>query len=254
MVILHNLIKLKKLGASGIKQSLEDEGATFDDIRYMKRLSKKVNLPLNVKIGGCEAKNDIYFCQEIRVDGIVAPMVESQYALKKFLQVASKNKNKDCSLFVNFETINAFRNVNKITKLKNFNLLKGVVIGRSDFVGSLNKEKSHVDSQDTFNHVSRLLKKIKRKNILTKMGGSLTTNSIKFIKKLYKKKLIDRIETRNIEFFVNKNFLENMDLIIREIFLFELNWIKYKSKKTKNKRLKKDLILRMKEMNKRLKA
>ena len=86
------------------------------------------------------------------------------------------------------------------------------------------------------------------------MGGSLTTNSIKFIKKLYKKKLIDRIETRNIEFFVNKNFLENMDLIIREIFLFELNWIKYKSKKTKNKRLKKDLILRMKEMNKRLKA
>ena len=45
-----------------------------------------------------------------------------------------------------------------------------------------------------------------------------------------------------------------MDLIIREIFLFELNWIKYKSKKTKNKRLKKDLILRMKEMNKRLKA
>ena len=163
MVILHNLIKLKKLGASGIKQSLEDEGATFDDIRYMKRLSKKVNLPLNVKIGGCEAKNDIYFCQEIRVDGIVAPMVESQYALKKFLQVASKNKNKDCSLFVNFETINAFRNVNKITKLKNFNLLKGVVIGRSDFVGSLNKEKSHVDSQDTFNHVSRLLKKIKEK-------------------------------------------------------------------------------------------
>ena len=41
MVILQNLIKLKKLGASGIKQSLEDEGATFDDIRYMKRLSKK---------------------------------------------------------------------------------------------------------------------------------------------------------------------------------------------------------------------
>ena len=36
--------------------------------------------------------------------------------------------------------------MNKITKLKNFNLLKGVVIGRSDFVGSLNKEKSHVDS------------------------------------------------------------------------------------------------------------
>ena len=51
MGILQNLIKLKKLGASGIKQSLEDEGATFDDIRYMKRLSKKVNLGLDLQGG-----------------------------------------------------------------------------------------------------------------------------------------------------------------------------------------------------------
>ena len=72
------------------------------------------------------------------------------------------------------------------------------------------------------------------------MGGSLTTNSIKFIKKLYKKKLIDRIETRNIEFFVNKNFLENMDLIIREIFLFELNGLNINQKKLKIKDSKKN--------------
>jgi len=253
MDILKNLIKLKKLGASGVKQSLEDEGATFEDVKLMRRLSKKVGLPLNVKIGGCEAKNDIYFCQSIKVDSIVAPMVESGYALRKFLQVASKNKDKNCSLFVNFETINAFKNVDKIIKLNDFKQLKGVVVGRSDFVGSLNKSKSYVDSKTTFNHVFRLLKKLKKKNLITKMGGSLTANSKTFIEMLYKKKLLDIIETRNIEFFVNKKNINNLKLIIYEIFLFELNLIRYKSQRNNNLSRKKDLNARIKEMNKRLK-
>ena len=60
-----------------IKQSLEDEGASFQDISLMRKISKKLKLKLNVKIGGCEAKNDIFFCISISTDGIVAPMVES---------------------------------------------------------------------------------------------------------------------------------------------------------------------------------
>ena len=53
---------LKNLGVSGVKQSLEDEGASFDDIKIMRKITKKLKLKLNVKIGGCEAKNDIFFC------------------------------------------------------------------------------------------------------------------------------------------------------------------------------------------------
>ena len=30
-------------------------------------------------------KNDIYFCKKIAVDGMVAPMVESDYALRKLI-------------------------------------------------------------------------------------------------------------------------------------------------------------------------
>ena len=87
------LSKLKKNGATSIKQSLEDEGSSFDDLMKMRTFTKKNNLNLNVKIGGCEAKNDIFFCQHLKVDSIVAPMVESDYALTKFISCIGKKIN-----------------------------------------------------------------------------------------------------------------------------------------------------------------
>ena len=58
----------------------------------MRMITNKANLNLNVKIGGCEAKNDIFFCKKIKTNSMVAPMIESEYALKKFIQCAGKNK------------------------------------------------------------------------------------------------------------------------------------------------------------------
>ena len=58
----------------------------------MRKVTKKTKIKLNVKIGGCEAKNDIFFCKKISTDSIVAPMIESEYALKKIIQCAGKNK------------------------------------------------------------------------------------------------------------------------------------------------------------------
>ena len=92
---------LKKLNVVAVKQSLEDEGASFDDLKIMRSITKKVGLKLNVKIGGCEAKNDIYFCEKLNVNALVAPMVESDYALRKFIQVVNKKGTQD--LYVNLE-------------------------------------------------------------------------------------------------------------------------------------------------------
>ena len=93
--IISTIRELKKIGAVAIKQSFEDEGANYDEVKLMNEIVKKVNLDHNIKIAGCEAKNDINFCSDLRVDGIVAPMVESNYALTKFMQsiVLLKMKN-----------------------------------------------------------------------------------------------------------------------------------------------------------------
>ena len=90
--IINYLKKLKKQNIVAVKQSLEDEGASFEELTLMRQITKKASLKHNVKVGGCEAKTDIYFCEKLGVDGIVAPMVESNYALRKFMQIISKNK------------------------------------------------------------------------------------------------------------------------------------------------------------------
>ena len=98
------LTKLKKLGVSGIKISFEDEGALLNELITMRSLTRQANLELSVKIGGCEAKRDIIDCINLDCETIVAPMIESKFALDKFLKSLSfYNYNKKKGF--NLETI-----------------------------------------------------------------------------------------------------------------------------------------------------
>lgn len=250
-VLQKKLNFLKKIGAVAVKQSLEDEGANFSDLVLMRKLTKKANLNLNVKIGGCEAINDIIFCVSLKVDGIVSPMVESEYGLKKFIQSIPKNYKK--KLYVNLESKNSFNNFDKIIKSKYFSKLSGVVIGRSDLVGSFNLNKDKVDSPYFYNLLKRNIKKIKNSKII-KVGGSVTPKSKKFMDSLFKSKLINSTETRNIEFKINKYSLTNFNLILKKIFEFEIEWLKYKNRKDNRifgVKLNYDFSKRIKELEKR---
>ncbi len=228
------LRELKLFGVVGIKQSLEDEGSSFSEIRLLRKLTKKLNLKFNVKIGGCEAKNDIYFCKSIKTDSIVAPMVESEYAIEKFMLCA--NIDKKNKLLINLETINALNNLDKMLNSVFFKYLDGVVIGRSDIVGSLGLSKDDVNSKKIFDKVKSTLLKIKkksRKKMIFKMGGSITTKAKSFIKRLYDLKLLDYIETRNIEIKLSEKNLNNLNILITKSFEFETLWLEYKIKQNK---------------------
>ena len=245
--------KLKKMGVIAVKQSLEDEGASYDDLLIMRQLTNQVGLKLDIKIGGCEAKNDINFCEKINVNGMVAPMVETDYALRKFIQVVRKNKKQ--SLYINLESIQAFKNINKILKTEDFKKLKGVVIGRSDLVGSIGLGKESVDSKKTYKLIYPYLKKIKKTKKIVKMGGSVTVKSKSFVNKLFKRGLIHIIETRNIQLKLSNKVILNFENIMNEIFNFEIQWLNYaylRSRKTKFK-LKNDYLQRINILKKRLK-
>ena len=249
--LLKKLIDLKKIGTVAVKQSLEDEGANFNDLIAMRKITKKANLKLNVKIGGCEAINDIMFCSALKVDGIVSPMVESEYGLKKFIQSIPQNyKNK---LFVNLESKNSIKNFDSIVKSNYFKKLSGVVIGRSDLVGSYGFTKEKVDSAFFFNILNKNLKKLK-KNILIKVGGSVTPKSKEFLSNLYKNNILDSAETRNIEFKMNEKNLSNFNYILKKVFEFEIEWLKYKKNNNKEIfgiKLNYNFSKRIKELKKR---
>ena len=90
--LLKELKELKsKYNVVGIKSSFEDEGVQFNELIRLKQLCNLSNIVLNIKIGGCEAISDINNSLLIDSDGIVAPMVESPFALEKFITSVNNN-------------------------------------------------------------------------------------------------------------------------------------------------------------------
>ena len=125
---IHNVV--------GIKQSFEDEGAILSDVITMRRITELSNLKMYVKIGGCEAITDINNCVSNSIDAIIAPMVETEYAFKKFV-TAIKNIKKTDFYFL-CETKTAYENIDAILSSEEAKSLTGIILGRSDFTKSLN--------------------------------------------------------------------------------------------------------------------
>jgi len=219
------LLILKEMGCSGIKVSFEDEGALYTEIITMRNLTANVGLDLTVKIGGCEAKRDIIDCIDLHCDTIVAPMIESGFALNKFLKsLESCNYSKKKGF--NLETIQGYNNLKELSK--SFDSLEYITLGRHDFVKSLSKDSEHVDSEELYEIAEKLFTFVKNnhKNVKCYMGGNLSKNSINFIQKLIEKKLLDAFESRYIIFNIhNIRDINDLDKHIELAQMFEYEWL-----------------------------
>ena len=228
---MNNLISmlnsLKGIGVVGIKQSFEDEGVIYEDLIKMRRLTDICRLPLFVKIGGCEAKSDINNCVSLGVDCVIGPMIESPFAMSKF--VGMTNPNIDM-MFV-CETINAANNLESILSDNNIEPLSGMVFGRSDFTKSMNRDKSEVDCSEVCAKVEQALKIAKRHELMTTLGGNLSTRSSDFISQMFERGLLDRVETRNVVIELNKDNVKSLSETIQKVLDFELSWLENKNEK-----------------------
>lgn len=216
-------------GLVGIKQSFEDEGALLEDIKTIRKLTKLNNLKLSVKIGGCEAKSDIHECRYMEVDGIVAPMVETEFALQKFIESVSHISG--IKFYVNIESKTAYENIDKILDSPSAKMLSGIVVGRSDFVKSYGYDKSYVNSDFIFEKTYEIMKKAKSYGLETLMGGNLSPKSVSFISKLKDENLLDYVETRNV--IIKVGDISKLEESITSAIEFETIWLDYKSQKYK---------------------
>ena len=223
-ILVQTLRDLKSLGCSGIKISFEDEGALHNEVISMRKLTAEVGLELSVKIGGCEAKRDIVDCMDLDCDTIVAPMIESEFALKKFLKSLHAYKC-DKKKGFNLETIQAYANLDILSN--SFDKVDFVTVGRVDFVGSLGKDRNFVDTDEMYSIVRDVFISARSKNTMCYVGGAVSINSKDFISKLISENLLDKFETRYIIYDVHQVDMNNFEKLLYLGNVFEVEWLKY---------------------------
>ena len=232
--LLNTLQSLKSdYNVVGIKSSFEDEGVKFEELIKLRQLCLSTGIFLNMKIGGCEAISDINNCLVLNVDGMVAPMVESPFALEKFITSLDDNLTpqlrQKIKCYVNIESKTAYDNITDIISSDYCMYLNGIVLGRSDLCKSFWLTKSNVNEDEIFNIVKDVFEQAKEYKLNTIMGGSISVDSVDFVKKLYKQNLLDKIETRNVVFELDDNNINNLSDAIKNAITFESLWLRSKS-------------------------
>ncbi len=210
----------------GVKTEFEAEGASVEEIQYLKQFISGLNLNLIIKIGGCEAINDLINAKKLGAKSVIAPMIESSFALKKFVRainnVYSLDEKNNTDFYINIESITGFKNIDEIINLEDFKELSGIVFGRSDMVESLNYPKDYVDSDEIFEYANSITSKLIDKKFI--VGGNITKKSLKFLIKL---KNLSMFETRKIVFGAGTQ-IDKMEEGIIKALKFELLWLKNK--------------------------
>ncbi len=196
-LLKEKLIELKqKYGASGLKIEFETECISLDDLFAARNLAREAEIDFVIKIGGCGAVRDIFEAKEAGAGVIVAPMIESVYALKKFVNTVREvycNSVQIPCLYINIETENGVLQFPKIVSAEEFKEITGVVIGRNDMAKSY--EIDDVESDFIRKTVYSIAKMAYECGKIVIAGGKITPES-----ELSFSQSFVRCETRKIVF------------------------------------------------------
>lgn len=219
----------REFGVVSVKAEFEAEGTRLEELLRLVDIARAAQLPLTVKIGGCEAIRDLLESKQIGVRYVVAPMVETAYAASKYVSakeiVYTKDEQEDTDFLFNMETITGFNNRESMFEEINQSPgVDGVVFGRVDFVGSLGWSRDKINSQSTTNYVMEIAKLCKSYDKQLVVGGGVSIESIGALRQIQDIKL-DRFETRKVVFNSYEAMKSDIEFGLLNAVHFELLWL-----------------------------
>lgn len=218
-----------EFGVLATKAEFEAEGTRTDELLRLLELAHKADIGLALKVGGCEAIRDMLEAKQFGVEYIIAPMVETPYALSKFIaaknKVYSSEEQEDVAFLFNMETITAFNNLNEMVDLAAGDPgCDGVVFGRVDFSGSLGLGRDGIEVEEVSSAVETASKACLDRNLQFVVGGAVSIDALPNLRR-FQAIHLDRFETRKVVFSGAALDLPNLSQALLNAVHFELLWL-----------------------------
>ena len=228
--MLDILKKLKnEYGCLSVKAEFEAEGTRTDELLRLIEIARKADVKVALKIGGCEAVRDLIESKQIGVEFIIAPMVETPYALSKFIEaknkIYTKEEQSDTDFLVNIETITGFNNIDEMAKMASAgNGINGLVFGRVDFAGSLGWTRDDINTDKVTDYCAKAGTVCKQYNLDLVVGGAVSMDAIDLLNRIHSNHLT-RYETRKLIFASESLKKYQMEKGLLDAVHFELLWL-----------------------------
>jgi hypothetical protein len=219
----------EEFGVLATKAEFEAEGTRTDELLRLLEIANKADVGLALKVGGCEAIRDMLEARQFGVHYIIAPMVETPYALSKYIaakdKVYSAEEQEDVSFLFNLETITAFNNLAPMLELAAAKPgCDGVVFGRVDFSGSIGAGRNGIESEDVTKAVEFAAKACAEAGLDFVVGGAVSIDAFANLQR-FKAIHLDRFETRKVVFSGSALESTNLAKALRKAVHFELLWL-----------------------------
>lgn len=217
-------------GFTAIKAEFEAEGTRSDELLRLLEITHRADLDVALKIGGCEALTDLRQARNYGANHIIAPMVETPYALSKFVEAKDKaygaNEQQTKFLF-NLETTVTLGNLDAMVPIAKAGGINGIVFGRVDFTLSTGRARTEINDPKITECVLKVADACLANDLELVVGGSVSSDAVDALRSFYDVRL-DRFETRKVVFSGSAAAASWIDDGIAVAVEFELCWLRNK--------------------------